>query len=131
MLKYIRTSESYDCRSEDVYTEKNELLFTIHITYSSEYEDGGNRMEEYIDHVVAHFDLKGESALDAFNRIEAEEHHKDRCKHQTFLAHQKREKRNHDPIWNQRMEAARLLIKHHLKEPAKTLVREYLENHRS
>lgn len=131
MLKHIRISEAYACRAENVYNEKNELLFTIHITYSSEYEDGGDRMEEYIDHVEAHFDLKGESAEDAFNRIEAEERRKDHYKYQIFLARQKREKRNQDPLWNQRIEAVRLLTKHHLKEPAKALIRDYLEKHRS
>lgn len=131
MLKYIRTHEAYTGRTEDVYNEKGERLFTLRTTYSSEYAAGGDQMEETIESIIAHFNLKGETPLEAYMRIREEDYRKNTRQHHLERTKQMRVARESDPVWQVRTQAARLLVRQNLKEAAHLLICDYLEHHRS
>lgn len=129
MLKHVRTHEAYAGRSEDVYNEKGERLFSLHLSYTLDYSAGGDQFEEHITYVKAYFDLKGEDAKAAYQRISNEEEYKDRLRWLKTQSSKKRLKRESDPIWQERVQAARILSRHKLKASARFLIKDYLKTH--
>ncbi len=129
-MRHVRTHENYNSRIEDVY-EGDKLKFTLHISYSPEYEDGGDRMEEYIDSVTAHFDLKGENPKRAYLRMQYGEDYVKRMEQKDSplqKAQDARKKRDYDILWAERVKCAKLLANQGQKKAAGLIIKDYLQN---
>lgn len=129
-MRHVRTHENYNSRIEDVY-EGDKLKFTLHISYSSEYEDGGDRMEEYIDSVTAHFDLKGENPKRAYLRMQYGKDYVKRMEQKDSplqKAQDARKKRDYDILWAERVKCAKLLASQGQKKAAGLIIKDYLQN---
>ena len=129
-MRHVRTHENYNFRIEDVY-DNDKLKFTIRISYSSEYEDGGDRMEESLDSVTAHFDLKGENPKRAYLRMQYGEEYVKRMEQKDSplqKAKEARKNRDHDILWAERVKCARLLVLQGHKKAAGIIIKDYLQN---
>ena len=120
MLQYIETHVSNISKTEDVYNENKELLFTIHYIK--------NKEEKHfeIDYVRAHTSLGAEFPLETIRQMEIQENQKNVLPERVLSL---KEKRTQDPDWTECKKAAKLLLKRGLRSQVKALLREYNKTH--
>lgn len=129
MLRHIRTYESHTGRREEIYNEQGERLFSVDFYYVPVWQMGGSKRQEYVGRVVAHCDVKGESPEIAYLRVLKEEKNKEKMRLATKQAMNKRLLREADAVWNERVQAARILSRNNLKSVARFLIQDYLNTH--
>ncbi len=116
MLKHIETHKSDISKTEDVYNEKGELLFTVQ--YTATVNDP--ELKYTIDYVRAHGELGSECPLEAYKQL-CEEDRIPKIKTQESF----KKDRETDPKWQECKKAARVLLKQGLRSQVKALLREY------
>ena len=122
MLKHIETHKTNCSKTEDVYNEQGDLLFTIQ--YRASINDAENKFE--IDYVRSHCKLDSNDPLEAYKKLLEEERNQKRAATPSLSLKQIRKT---DPQWIECQKAARLLLKQGLRAQVKTLLREYNKAH--
>ena len=122
MLKRIETHKSDISKTEDIYNENGELLFTIQYTTQHNAQTNDSENKYVIDYVRAHTSFGVESPLDALREMELQENQKNALQ-ESILSF--KDKRAQDPKWIECKKAARLLLKQGLRSQVKALLREY------
>ena len=122
MLKRIETHKSDVSKTEDIYNENGELLFTIQYTTQHNAQTNDSENKYVVDYVRAHTSFGVESPLDALREMELQENQKNAFQESVLSF---KDKRAQDPKWIECKKAARLLLKQGLRSQVKALLREY------
>ena len=117
MLKHIETHKSDISKTEDVYNEKGELLFTVQ--YTATINDPESKY--IIDYVRAHGELGADCPLEAYKKLCEESRMSKIEKTQEYS----KKERETDPKWQECKKAARVLLRQGLRSQVKTLLRDY------
>ena len=126
MLKRIETHKSDVSKTEDIYNENGELLFTIQYTTQHNAQTNDSENKYVVDYVRAHTSFGVESPLEALREMELQENQKNAFQEPVLSF---KDKRAQDPKWIECKKAARLLLKQGLRSQVKALLREYNKNH--
>lgn len=126
MLKRIETHKSDISKTEDIYNEKGELLFTIQYTTQHNAQTNDSENKYVIDYVRAHTSFGVESPLDALREMELQENQKNALQ-ESILSF--KDKRAQDPKWIECKKAAKILLRQGLRTQVKALLREYNKSH--
>ena len=126
MLKRIETHKSDVSKTEDIYNENGELLFTIQYTTQHNAQTNDSENKYVVDYVRAHTSFGVESPLEALREMELQENQKNAFQEPVLSF---KDKRAQDPKWIECKKAARLLLKQGLRSEVKALLREYNKNH--
>lgn len=96
MLKRIETHKSDVSKTEDIYNENGELLFTIQYTTQHNAQTNDSENKYVIDYVRAHTSFGAESPLDALREMELQENQKNALQEPVLSF---KDKRAQDPKW--------------------------------
>ncbi|MBR6730098.1 MAG: hypothetical protein IKL90_01980 [Alphaproteobacteria bacterium] len=126
MLKRIETHKSDISKTEDIYNENGELLFTIQYTTQHNAQTNDSENKYVIDYVRAHTSFGAESPLDALREMELQENQKNALQEPVLSF---KDKRAQDPKWIECKKAAKILLRQGLRTQVKALLREYNKSH--
>ena len=126
MLKRIETHKSDISKTEDIYNENGELLFTIQYTTQHNAQTNDSENKYVVDYVRAHTSFGVESPLEALREMELQENQKNAFQEPVLSF---KDKRAQDPKWIECKKAAKILLRQGLRTQVKALLREYNKSH--